>query len=91
MQWNLLSTKLERRIKYVEISGKNHGEEKVLIEGYLDDIIQYLKDNNEIYTWILDEDKGMELPNLDEIKTLKGLEAELEKIDLGWWNLEVKE
>lgn len=86
-----MSTKLERRIKYVEISGKKSWGRKVLIEGYLDDIIQYLKDNNEIYTWILDEDKGMELPNLDEIKTLKGLEAELEKIDLGWWNLEVKE
>lgn len=70
---------------------KDYGKEKVLMEGCLDDIIQYLKDNDEIYNWVLDEDKGMELPNLDEIKTLKDLEVELEKIDLGWWTLEVKE
>lgn len=75
-------------LKLVE---KNHGKEKVLMEGYLHDIVQYLKDNDKIYTWILDEDKGMELPNLDGIKTLRDLEAELEKIDLNWWALEVKE
>ncbi len=70
---------------------KDYGKEKVLMEGCLDDIVQYLKDNDKIYTWILDEDKGMELPNLDEIKTLRDLEVELEKIDLDWWTLEVKE
>ena len=75
-------------LKLVE---KDHGEEKVLMEGYLDDIVQYLKDNNEIYTWVLDEDKGLELPNLCEIKTLRDLEIELKKIDLDWWTLEVKE
>ena len=70
---------------------KDYGKEKVLMEGYLDDIVQYLKENKEIYNWVLDEDKGMELPNLDEIKTLRDLEVELKKIDLGWWTLEVKE
>ena len=69
----------------------DHGEEKVLMEGILEEIIEYLKENEEIYNWVLDEDKGMELPNLDGIKTLRDLEIELEKIDLDWWRLEVKE
>ena len=88
----LIKYKIEKeRLGMLRLVEKNHGEEKVLMEGYLHDIVQYLKDNDKIYTWILDEDKGMELPNLDEIKTLRDLEAELEKIDLNWWALEVKE
>ncbi len=80
----------KEKLGMLRLVEKDHGEEKVLMEGYLDDIVQYLKDNDEIYTWILDEDKGIELPNLDEIKTLRDLEIELKKIDLDWWTLEVK-
>lgn len=88
----LIKYKIEKeRLGMLKLVEKNHGKEKVLMEGYLHDIVQYLKDNDKIYTWILNEDKGMELPNLDEIKTLRDLEAELKKIDLDWWTLQVKE
>lgn len=88
----LIKYKIEKeRLGMLRLVEKNHGEEKVLMEGYLDDIVQFLKENEEIYNWVLDEDKGIELPNLDEIKTLRDLEAELKKIDLDWWTLQVKE
>ena len=84
--------KIEKeRLGMLKLVEKDHGEEKILKEGVLEEIIEYLKENEEIYTWILDEDKGIELPNLDEIKTLRDLEAELKKIDLDWWTLQVKE
>ena len=88
----LIKYKIEKeRLGMLRLVEKDHKEEKVLMEGYLHDIVQYLKDNDKIYTWILDEDKGVELPNLDEIKTLRDLEAELKKTDLDWWSLQVKE
>lgn len=88
----LIKYKIEKeRLGMLRLVEKNHGGEKVLMEGYLDDIVQFLKENEEIYNWVLDEDKGIELPNLDEIKTLRDLEAELKKIDLDWWTLQVKE
>ena len=87
----LIKYKIKKeRLGMLRLVEKNHGEEKVLMEGYLDDIVQFLKENEEIYNWVLDEDKGMELPNLDKIKTLRDLEIELKKIDLDWWTLEVK-
>lgn len=70
---------------------KDHGEEKVLMEGYLHDIVQYLKDNDEIYTWILDEDPTAETPCFDNVEVLQDLEYELAKVDLSWWSLEVGE
>ena len=74
-------------LKLVE---KDHGEEKVLMEGYLDDIVQYLKENEEIYNWVLDEEPTAEMPCFDDIKVLRDLEYELAKVDLSWWTLEVK-
>ena len=32
-----------------------------------------------------------ELPELNNIETLRDLEHELKKIDLSWWSLEVEE
>ena len=88
----LIKYKIEKeRLGMLKLIEKDNGEEKILKEGVLEEIIEYLKENKEIYTWILDEDKGIELPNLDEIKTLRDLEIELKKIDLDWWTLEVKE
>lgn len=69
---------------------KDHGAEKELFEGELIDIVQYLQANENLINWVLDEDPGIELPNLENIKTLKDLEIELEKINLDWWQLEVK-
>lgn len=88
----LIKYKIEKeRLGMLRLKEIDHGEEKILKEGVLEEIIEYLKENEEIYNWVLDEDKGMELPNLDEIKTLRDLEVELKKIDLDWWTLEVKE
>lgn len=70
---------------------KDHSEEKVLMEGYLDDIVQFLKENEEIYTWILDEDPTAETPCFDNVEVLRDLEHELTKLDLSWWSLEVRE
>lgn len=70
---------------------QDHGEEKVLIEGTLEEIVKYLKENENITNWVLDEDPEIELPELGEIETLRELEYELKKVDLSWWTLEVEE
>lgn len=70
---------------------KDHGEETILIEGYLEDIVEYLKENENVYNWIQDEEPEKELPNLDKIENLRELKDELDKIDLDWWTLEVEE
>ncbi len=70
---------------------KDYRGEKVLTEGYLHDIVQYLKDNDKIYTWILDEEPTAEMPCFDGIEVLRDLEYELAKVDLGWWSLEVEQ
>lgn len=88
----LIKYKIEKeRLGMLKLVEKDHGEEKVLMEGYLDDIVQYLKDNDEIYTWILDEDPNAEMPCFDSIEVLRDLEHELTKVDLSWWCLEVEE
>lgn len=81
----------KEKLGMLRLVEKDHNEEKILKEGVLEEIIEFLKENEEIYNWVLDEDKGMELPNLDEIKTLRDLEYELAKVDLSWWSLEVGE
>ena len=67
---------------------KDHGEEKVLFEGTVAEIVEWLKNNKRIYTWMLDEDPEIEMPDFDDVETLRELEYELEKIDLSWWSLE---
>lgn len=69
---------------------KNHGEEKILKEGTFEEILNYLKENENIMNWGLDEDPEMQLPELDNIETISDLEEELEKINLSWWTLEVE-
>lgn len=58
-----------------------------LIEGTFQEIVDYLKDTPSLYEWQLDEDPEAEMPKLDNIETLSDLEAELDKINLGWWTL----
>lgn len=88
----LIKYKIEKeRLGMLRLVEKDHGKEKVLMEGYLDDIVQYLKDNDKIYTWILDEDPNAEMPCFDSIEVLRDLEHELTKVDLSWWSLEVEE
>lgn len=68
----------------------NEGNRKVLMEGTLDEIVKFLKENEELYDWTQDEDPDVELPNLDEIETMRELDYELSKVDLSWWALELE-
>lgn len=81
----------KEKLGMLRLVEKDHGEEKVLMEGYLDDIVQYLKENEEIYNWVLDEDPTAEMPCFDGIEGRRDLEYELAKVDLSWWSLEVEE
>ena len=76
------------KMKLIEM---DHGEEKVLIEGSLEEIVGYLRENEDIINWVQDEDPEMELPNLDDVETIGDLQAELSKVDLDWWALVVEE
>lgn len=74
-------------LKLVEIS---EGERKQLAEGDLTDIVDYLNENEELYNWVQDEEPEKELPELENIETVRELGAELEKVNLDWWALEVE-
>lgn len=88
----LIQYKAEKeRLGMLKLIEKDHGEEKILIEGTLEEIVKYLKENENIINWVLDEDPQIELPDLDKIEDLKDLEYELKKIDLSWWTLEVED
>lgn len=67
------------------------GKKEELTRGNLIDIVNYLKENKNIYNWVLDEDETIELPKLEEIETLRELKVELEKVDMSWWSLEIEE
>ena len=77
--------------KMLRLKEVDHGEEKILKEGVLEEIIEFLKENEEIYNWVLDEDPTAEMPCFDSIEVLRDLEYELAKVDLSWWSLEVEE
>lgn len=88
--------KIEKeRISLLRLVELSEGKRQVLAEGYLQDIVQYLRSNDDLYTWVNDEidpNTGpIELPDLSDIETLRDLEYELSKTDLDWWALEVKE
>lgn len=67
------------------------GEIGVTKVGTLEEVVAYLKENKNLYNWVRDEDKTIELPEFEEVETLRELKAELEKVDLSWWSLEVEE
>lgn len=88
----LIKYKIDKeRLRMLKLIEMDHGKETILKEGYFEDLLKYLREKEEVTNWVLDEDPEMELPNLDEIETLKELELELDKIDLGWWSLVIKE
>ena len=70
---------------------KDHGEEKILFKGSLKEVVEYLQNNKNLVNWIRDEDPTTELPDLNEVETLRDLKHELSKIDLSWWTLTVEE
>lgn len=67
------------------------GNRKELIRGSLQEVVRYLQENEEIINWVRDEDITAELPELNNIETVRDLQAELKKVDLSWWKLGVEE
>lgn len=70
---------------------KEEGTQEELFVGNLLDLVDYLKSNENLYTWQLDEDPEIEMPDLSYVESLQELEYELRKVDLSWWALEVEE
>lgn len=88
----LIKYKMKKeRLGMLKLIEKDHGEEKVLKEGTLEEITNHLKENENIINWVLDEEPEMELPELDAVKNVDDLRCELDKVNLDWWNLEVIE
>lgn len=69
----------------------NEGERKEVVKGTLKEVVEHLRKNEEIYKWVQDEDKEIELPCLKNIETTRELEVELKKVDLSWWELAIEE
>lgn len=86
----LIRYKLKKEDLLMRLVELNEGTRKELIEGTLQEIVDYLKDNPNLYTWQLDNDPEAEMPELDNIESLRELEHELDKIDLGWWTLAIE-
>ena len=74
----------------LELFQMDHGEKTVLVRGNLKEIVEYLRNNENLINWVHDEDPEMELPNLEEVEDLQDLKYELEKIDLSWWKLGIE-
>lgn len=87
----LIEYKIKKEmLEMLKLIVKDHGEEEIIKEGTLIEIVEYLKENEELTNWVLDEDPDVELPVLDEIENIDDLEYELDKIDLSWWSLEIE-
>ena len=83
-----------KMLKLIEL--REGGEIGVTKVGTLEEIAKYLKENEDLYTWIWDENDGFgpvttPKPNFENIETIRDLKVELDKVDLGWWSLEIKE
>ena len=84
-----------KMLKLIEL--REGGEIGVTKVGTLEEIVEYLKENEDLYAWIWDENDGFhsnELPerlDLENIETANDLEAELEKINFDWWKLKIDE
>lgn len=94
----LIEYKLIKEGYTLKLVEYNEGEARILTEGSLEDIVQWLKDNPDEYEWINDNEKHdpsfdgelTEMPDLSNIETLRELEYELDKIDLSWWKLAIE-
>lgn len=94
----LIKYKIEKeRLGMLRLVEKNEGKETVLTEGTLKEVVNYLKENPDLLDWMNhspwtdDGSPETELPDLDEVETLRDLRYELNKINLSWWSLEVEE
>ena len=58
-------------------------------EGTLEKVVEWLKENyDKLFDWI--EGPDVELPDLENIETVRELKAELDKVDHDWWSIEVE-
>jgi len=94
----LIKYKIEKeRLGMLRLVEKNEGKETVLTEGTLKEVVNYLKENPDLLDWmnyspwIDDGSPETELPDLNEVETLRDLRYELNKINLSWWSLELEE
>ena len=68
----------------------NEGTRKELTQGTLQEIVDYLRNNPDLYEWQLENDPDAEMPDFTEIETLRDMEYELDKINLSWWSLVIE-
>ena len=88
----LIKYKLKKeRVGMLKLVEKDHSEETILKEGTFEQILKYLKENENLINWVHDEDDTIVLPKLNEVEDVEDLKRELEKIDLSWWSLEIEE
>ena len=88
----LIKYKIEKeRLGMFKLMEMDHGKREEIFQGTVSEVIQWLKNNKSIYTWILDEEPDMEMPDFDDVETLIELERELQKVSLGWWDLVIED
>lgn len=69
-----------------------NGKVKILKEGNIKDIVEFLRQNKDLYEWILAETPDAEMPDLDNIDTVNDLRVEInEKLNYSWWVMQVLE
>lgn len=68
----------------------DEGGQELLEYGTLEEIVQYLRDHEDLYTWILDNDPEFILPDFEkDYESWQELEADLDILDHSWWALEL--
>lgn len=56
--------------------------------GTLEEVVQYLRHHEDLYTWILDNDPEFILPDFEkDYESWQELEADLDILDHSWWTL----
>ena len=86
----LIKYKLEKEDLLMKLVELNEGTRKELTQGTLQEIVDYLRNNPDLYEWQLENDPDAEMPDFTEIKTLRDMEYELDKINLSWWSLVIE-
>ena len=62
--------------------------QELLEYGTLEEVVQYLRNHEDLYTWILDKDPEFILPDFEkDYESWRELEADLDILDHSWWTL----
>ena len=86
----LIRYRLEKEDLLMKLVELNEGTRKELTQGTLQEIVDYLRNNPDLYEWQLENDPDAEMPDFTEIETLRDMEYELDKINLSWWSLVIE-